>query len=1834
MPDEFIHIRSAHQNNLKNISLDIPLNKMTVVTGVSGSGKSSLAFDTVFAEGQRRYVETFSSYARQFLDRMDKPRVERIDSIPPAVAIDQTNPVRTSRSTVGTMTEINDHLKLLYGGASELFCSQCHRPVNQDVPETIYAQLAADLDTSQPLLLFITFQVTVPENFSEKEVREYLNRQGYIRVHQRVGNELEVIQDRVGLQEKNRTRIVDGLEAAFKYGHGRLTVRPFTKNKEPLAEHHFSKELHCAHCDINFQAPSGNLFSFNSPLGACDTCRGFGRMIGVDYGLVVPNEGLSLSQGAIKPWQTDSYLECQNDLLHFAARAKIPVDIPWRDLSDAQREWVLEGEGEHDEGLWYGVSRFFHWLETKSYKMHIRVLLSKYRAYHLCPACKGARLKPESLLWKLGGEEGLAIHELTQLPIDDCLDYFHSFTPNRGLDEATQQLLGEIQSRLKYLCEVGLGYLTLDRQSRTLSGGEIQRVNLTSALGASLVNTLFVLDEPSIGLHPKDIKRLISILQRLRDSGNTLLIVEHDPEVMMAADMVVDMGPGPGERGGKIVFSGNMNELLSDQRSLTAQYLKGTKQVAISKDNLAVTDLTPRMEILGAAAHNLKNIDFRIPQHRLVCLTGVSGSGKSTLLEDVLYRGLCKRLGKPVEQPGAHDEMKGFADIQEVVLVDQSSIGKTARSNPVSYVGGFDPIRKLFAATPFSKERGYTASTFSFNTGKGRCPECSGTGFEHVEMQFLSDVYLRCPNCDGKRFRPEVLEVTIASPMGDEEAEPVEHSIAGVLAMTVNEACDFFSQHPKVLKALKPLQDVGLGYLRLGQPLPTLSGGEAQRLKLAGHLAKWSGGKKKQQHKTLFLFDEPTTGLHFADIAVLLVALRKLLQHGHSLLVIEHNLDVIRAADWIIDLGPEGGEQGGQIVAQGTPYQLARENKSHTCRALAEFDRAGHQLLPPVEPFPLALAAEPSTPYSSPDIIIRHAREHNLKNIDLRIPLDGFTVITGVSGSGKSTVAFDILFAEGQRRYLETLNAYARQFVQPPPRPDVDAVLGVPPTVAIEQRTSRGGQKSTVATVTELYSFLRLLFTKLATQYCPECNIPITPQSPEMIMDEIWHRYQGQTVCIMAPLVSGRKGYYKDLAEWAVNKGFNNLILNGELQPTHKWPRLDRYKEHTIELPLGPHEVTTENKDDLANSLKIGLEYGKGVVSVVALNISQDYRGQGILFSTHRSCTGCGMSFPEPDPRLFSYNSKRGWCPDCYGTGLVLPDFDEEQSGEENHWKEWTEDQEQVCPSCDGSRLCPEALGMRWQDRSIAQFTEMTVAKAQSFFSKLTLTGREAEIGHDIVAELLSRLGFLRQVGMGYLALNRSAPTLSGGEAQRIRLAAQLGSNLRGVCYILDEPTIGLHPRDTIMLLDILHRLRAKGNSVVVVEHDEETIKSADQVIDLGPGGGINGGKVVAVGPVEDLVRNPTSITGQCLRSPMKHPLRGKRRPVYSTTDHLLIKKANLHNLKDVEVKFPLARLICVTGVSGSGKSTLVRKILYNNLHRLTAKGAGRDNNIPQIMGCKSIEGWEKIAGVKEVDQRPIGRTPRSCPATYIKFWDLIRKLFAETVEARMRGYTPRRFSFNTKEGSCPECKGQGLKKVGMSFLPDVTVECETCKGARFTKETLDVLYKGKNIGEVLNMSIDEAVEFFAHHKNLNHSLTLLRDVGLGYLTLGQQSPTLSGGEAQRIKLVAELARVKPVKERPTRKNITPPHYLYVLDEPTIGLHMADVEKLIRVLHRLVNNGNTVVVIEHNLDVMAEADWLIDLGPEGGTGGGRVTVQGKPEKVAKEEDLSHTAVFLSEILDR
>src|SRR4051812_23359203 len=1450
---------------------------------------------------------------RQFLDRMDKPRVDDIRGIPPAIAIEQSNPVKTSRSTVGTMTEINDYLKLLWPRVARAFCPNCGREIRPETSKSIADDVSRALNGETVL---ITFWVGVPPKTVPRDFFDFLQQQGYLRIWidhavvrvdeapkiKTLGARVQVIQDRITVSDENRGRLTEAIETALGFGKGKLNVVPLADSgrRSGDTQHHecpYSTGWHCAHCDIDIRPPSTGLFSFNNPLGACPECRGFGRTIAIDLHKALPDRSLTIRQGVVRVFRGQEFGESQKDLLRACAREDIDVDISFEELPKSDQDFVIKGEGRTDDGeedydddRWYGVRGFFRWLEGNTYKMHVRVLLSRYRAYTTCPSCNGGRYQPETLNYRIvtagdrrdkknGAHRAalpLTLPGFAALSISDAQEVLRNIgiQPN---DAAGEMLRTEICARLNYLCQVGVGYLTLDRSTRTLSGGEVQRVNLTTCLGASLVNTLFVMDEPTVGLHPRDVGRLVRVMHDLRDKGNTLLVVEHEEQIIRAADNLVDIGPGRGERGGELVFSGPIEDLLGqerpDGRSLTREYLTGTKSIPVPKKRRKSSST---IRIAGAREHNLKSVDVDIPLGVFTCVTGVSGSGKSTLIHDVLYGHLLRAKGESSDQePGACRSVTGAHRVGEVIMVDQSPLARTPRSTPILYLGLYDRIRELFAAQPESMSQGLTASAFSFNSGSGRCERCCGTGFEKIEMQFLSDLYVRCAECEGKRFQSHVLKVTVH-----------DKSIHDVLQLTVSEAIQFFAligEQKTLADPLDVLDEVGLGYLRLGQPLNTLSGGEAQRLKLVGHLAEMhkvanNGGSAGGN---LFIFDEPTTGLHFDDVAMLLLLFHRLVDQGHSILVIEHNLEVIKSADWIIDLGPEAGDEGGELVVSGTPEQVAKDETSHTGRFLRNVVPSGRsprealRILPskkrsselskpsnghsPAE-WELLRAAETSPRYrKQPNgaITIHGAREHNLKNIDVSIPRDQMVVITGLSGSGKSTLAFDILFAEGQRRFLDSMSPYARQFVEQLEKPDVDLVDGLPPSVAIEQRVTRGGGKSTVATVTEVYHFLRLLFAKTGTQYCPDCDLPVEKQSVAAIVKEVEAAARRGTLKVLAPLVKARKGFHTDVARWTERQGFDTLLVDGVLVPVAQFRKLERFKEHTIDVVVGVIDAKRILK--ARNLVQRALDIGRGTAHLL------DARHHLTVMSTEMSCPGCGRAFEELDPRLFSFNSPHGACEECGGFGEIwnkAKQLGEEETGEsvlENELaaereSEWIDEGEAVeCPACHGSRLNAIARHVRVQGQTMDNFTALSAAEAWHLIDKLRFRGNQKTIAADLVPEIQQRLEFMENVGLGYLSLGRSAKTLSGGESQRIRLAAQLGSNLRGVLYVLDEPTIGLHPRDNVRLLDTLAALKDKGNSLVVVEHDDETMRRADHIIDLGPRAGIHGGEVVASGTLEQI---------------------------------------------------------------------------------------------------------------------------------------------------------------------------------------------------------------------------------------------------------------------------------------------------------------------------------------------------------------------------------------------
>ena len=915
--DRRIIIKGARQHNLKNLDLEIPRNKLVVFTGVSGSGKSSLVFDTIYAEGQRRYVESLSAYARQFLERMNKPDVDYIQGISPAVAIEQKTGSRNTRSTVGTTTEIYDYLRLLFARIGKTICFQCGKEVKKATTATVTEWLDEQPEDTK---FYLTFPLHDHPGKNVKEEIELLKKRGFFRIYFNKKfvdlNEETVIPKKKGIvrvvverikvsKGQMREKLSDSVEVTFKEGENRLVLI----NAETGEENEFNKFYEC--CGIRYEEPEPRFFSFNNPFGACPVCQGFSKTIGVDMNLVVPNPNLTIADGGIAPFRSPKYSIHLRDLIHEARKFNIPLNVPFRDLTEAQTELIRKGFGDYE-----GIDHFFEKLEGKTYKLHIRVLLSRYRGYTTCTACKGTRLRREALQVKINNN---SIYDIVKIPISHSLPFFINLELSEYETLVGDRILKEIIKRLTFLNNVGIGYLTLDRLSSTLSGGETQRINLATSLGSSLVGTLYVLDEPSIGLHPRDNSKLIDLLKNLRDIGNTVLVVEHDPEMMKHSDILIDMGPKAGTQGGEITAMGTYEEVMNNPASLTGKYLSGALFIPLpEKRNLKKTR---GIKILGAFENNLKNIDVNIPLNKFVCITGVSGSGKSTLIHDILYGGIAKYKGMSPAKVGGFIDIKGAEYLDEIEIVDQAPIGKSPRSNPVSYIKAFELIRELFASTHQAKARGYKPGFFSFNVPGGRCETCQGDGFIKVEMQFLADIFLECEDCEGTRFKKEIREITYRG-----------KNLVDVLNMSVDEAIDYFSGNEKIVRFLQVLAEVGLGYIKLGQPSNTLSGGEAQRIKLASHLTS-----QRERKHTLFIFDEPTTGLHFDDISKLLSCFNLLIEKNNSVVIIEHNLDVIKCADHIIDMGPEAGEDGGYIVAEGTPEEIADTEGSWTGKYLKEY---------------------------------------------------------------------------------------------------------------------------------------------------------------------------------------------------------------------------------------------------------------------------------------------------------------------------------------------------------------------------------------------------------------------------------------------------------------------------------------------------------------------------------------------------------------------------------------------------------------------------------------------------------------------------------------------------------------------------------------------------------------------------------------------------------------------------------------------------------------------------------------------------------------------------------
>ena len=1875
----YLKIRGAAENNLKDVDLDIPRNQFVVVTGISGSGKSTLAHDIICREGQRRFVESLSPYARQYLGKLDRPKVEHVEGLSPTISIDQKTISRNPRSTVGTITEILDHLRLLYARLGEAHCPSCDEKIEGRSVDQIVSAAFGEHEGRQ---VMVTAPIVLDRKGEYRKELQTLREQGFVRV--RVDGEvfrldeeislaryerhtIEVVLDRIVLESSRRSRFAESVEKALRISDGLINL--MVDGKEHLSSSRFA----CPRCDISLPEIEPRLFSFNSAQGACSSCNGLGKRRSPSEEQLVPDPSLSLADGALAlRMRNGRFLSIpfgSEELEALAERCRFKLTTPWNRLSRRARTIILDGTGDDAfDGLIP--------LMEASYDLDGGRLLERLMPWGPCRGCDGTRLRPEPRAVRFRGH---SIDQICSLTVDEAARLIDSFVLDSREAPIGAAIFVEISGRLQFLAQVGLSYLTLDRSADTLSGGEAQRIRLASQLGSGLKGVMYVLDEPSIGLHSSDNQGLLKMLRDLRDLGNSVLVVEHDRQTIESADHVVDVGPGAGSEGGEVVGQGTVTEIRRSPRSVTGRYLDGRERIEVPHQRRRGKGW---VTVVGARQHNLRNLDVAFPVGVMTAVTGVSGSGKSTLVDGILKRAVSDHLGLLDEAPGKHNRIKGIEQIDKLICIDQSPIGRTPRSNPGTYSKVFDEIRELYCKVHEARARGYRKGRFSFNVKGGRCENCQGAGVNTIAMQFMADIQVTCEECRGRRYNSETLDIRYRG-----------RNIAEVLAMSIDEAATFFADVPQVFHILDTLLSVGLGYVRLGQPSTTLSGGEAQRVKLAQEL------RKKGTGRTLYILDEPTTGLHFEDVSRLLSCLWDLVDCGNSVIVIEHNLDVIKCADHVIDLGPGGGEDGGRLIAEGTPEEVARIGGAtgEVLRAAlvgekAPASRKGRKRSAGVEP--------------EDRFVIEGARQHNLKNIRVEIPRGKLTVVTGPSGSGKSTLAFDILFAEGQRRYVESLSTYARRFLGRLDRADVDRVEGIAPAIAIDQKNRGGGPRSTVATSTEVYDYLRILYARAGTPHCVDCGKPMESTTPAAAARRIIREFTDTPCLLLAPL-GDEKRKVGDL----LREGFVRVRVDGEVV------RLDDLDgeaafddEQVVEIVVDRVRPAGVSRSRLADSIEEAYRRGSDRMLVAT---AED--GRSLRLTRLPSCPeGHSMLSEELTPRLFSFNHHSGACRRCNGIGvdrrvdprLLITDpglpifagamahrlggwigrkksrvrkcieaaleyhqFDLDSSvesmGEEGMriilegtgeirypvtfrtfrkgrssratgstwegliervgiwhrrassvaWRRAIEEHlaVQACPGCQGGRLRKELLAVSVGGASISEVCALTVDEALHFFAELELTGWRREVAEQVHVEIGSRLRFLEQVGLGYLGLDRSTESLSGGEAQRIRLATQIGNRLVGVLYVLDEPTIGLHQRDNERLLRSLVELRDQGNSLVVVEHDEQTIRLADHVIDLGPGSGVEGGEVVSCGTPRQIEADPLSPTGRFLSRRETIPVPDSRRP--GDGHQLSVMGASTNNLRSIDVSFPTGTLTVVTGVSGSGKSSLVMDILANELQHQLA-GAR-----PMAGAHESIEGIDHFDSVGVIDQSPLGRTPSSNAATYTGIMTPIRKLFSMVPGARLRGYGPGRFSFNVADGRCDACDGKGGILVEMHFLSDVWVTCEVCSGRRFNDETLKIRYRGHSVADVLELEVSEALTVFSEVPQVAKMLQALVDVGLGYLPLGQSATTLSGGEAQRVKLASELGR-----QHRGRK-------VYILDEPTTGLHFLDVRLLVAMLHRLVDRGDTVIVIEHNLDVIACADHLIDIGPEGGDGGGEIVAEGTPEVVA-EVPGSHTGLFLAALLDR
>ncbi len=1640
-----IRIKNASENNLRSVSLDIPTNKLVVVTGVSGSGKSSLVFDVLYREAENHYLGSFSSHAMQFLGKRKWPDVEKIEGLSPAISVGQKSIQNNPRSTVGTMTEIYDYLRLLFA--------------------------------------------------------------------------------RLGKTDLN----------------------------DP---------------DLKIDR---SLFSFNTGKGACPVCKGLGIEDRLDPELFIADKTKSLREGALVITAPNGYIiysQVTMDILDQVCRAEgFSVDIPWKDLTPEQKNIIYYGSnkieipfGKHtleSRMRWSGITAkpreigyykgVLTIMETILKRERNKNILRFVRTFS-CTSCNGTRLNEKALSVRISGKN---IAELTGLQLDDLKEVLVNMDFPGNERHVAGPIIDQIIKRIDILDRLGLTYLTIARESGSLSGGESQRLRLANQVTTGLQNVLYLFDEPSIGLHPRDTEKLLDILKELLNKGNSVVVVEHEEAFIHHADWLIDIGPGAGIHGGEVLFNMPVPgidhlPLTEIRKSQTLSFIKGLEKIMIPE-----TRRSGEGEIIikGASANNLKNIDVTFKLKAMNVITGVSGAGKTTLAEDVLGKFLKKSLNGTGNQSIKCTSIAGYSDVKKIIDIDASPIGRTPRSNPATYSGLFDNVRDLFANQPLSKERGYDKSRFSFNTAGGRCEECRGAGYQEIGMHFMGNVEILCEKCEGKRFDNEMLEVTYKG-----------KNIFDILDMYISEAREFFTDQPGIMRFLEVMNDLGLGYLKLGQRSTTLSGGEAQRVKLATELAF------PHSAHTLYILDEPTTGLHQADVRVLLSALDTLILQGNTIILVEHHLGVIAASDHVIDLGPGSGKEGGSVVATGTPEEIAQCSASFTGQALKEYMELQNR---PFQSRPSGIHHPAfNIRYPGSGIHFTGITTNNLQNVSVEIPHNKVTVVTGVSGSGKSSLAYDTVFAEGRNRFLESYSSYARTRLGMKDKPDFEEVSGLTPTLAVDQRMTGVNPRSTVGTMTGIYDLYRLLYARVGQS--PLRSGPVLSSLFSFNHQHgACHKCDGLgtvTVCDPALLITHPE---KSILEGAMD-GTRTGKFYGDPFGQYVSTLRSVGKSHGVDFSL-PWQDLTENAKNLAMA-------GAGDE---IFDVTWQYKRNNHKGEHHFKGSWQGLVFLVHEEYVRKHADHRG---------------DEMM----NVMKK------EECPACHGTRLCLEALSYIVRGINIARLSAMTVSLSIKLFRDPGLLSESQSlkaIASPLIQDIVKRLEFIHEMGLDYLSFDRSSSTLSGGEAQRIRLAGQMGAGLTGITYVLDEPTIGLHPSDVNRLTGMIRKLQQQDNTIVVVDHDRDIIWSADHIIDLGPGAGKLGGRIIGEGTPSDLIKDPDSVTGPFLK---KREYNADK-PERHLNPGIVIRNANANNLKGIDLDIPSGGLIAITGVSGSGKSSLLFDVVFDSWKRSGPTG------------CEEITGFEHFERLITVPLRFEFSGSNGTTATFTGIFDKIRDLFAKTNDAVKHDLKKNHFSFINKEGRCPHCQGAGKISVSMDFISDVHVVCEECNGMRYNSTVLSCRYNDKTIADILSMSYSEASNFFGDQKVLSHQLGFLEKVGLGYIQLGQSLDTLSGGESQRLMLATELIRPSKGKN------------LYLFEEPSTGLHFLDIIHLNDLFRSLTDSGHTLMVIEHDPEIILQADWIIDLGPEGGDQGGSIVAQGRIADIMKNHN-SRTGVFLSKYI--